>query len=165
MNHFRRSLNLLVAFCAGFVAGCSSSEAPVTIIKHGPFEIFVQGREITSGGVGDTNGRSRGSDEVTRFWVKYKGELVTIKDGADAYASSTPKKDESRSVFWRAVRLTDAPTPRRTSRSSQKASRRVTPITNGSMLTKGSPRSKNPSALNMSTLPPAPSCVGVAGCE
>ena len=111
MNHFRRSLNLLIAICAGFVAGCSSSEAPVTIIKHGPFEIFVQGREITSGGVGDTNGRSRGSDEVTRFWVKYKGELVTIKDGADAYASSTPKKDESRSVFWRAVRLTDAPTP------------------------------------------------------
>jgi hypothetical protein len=50
MNHFRRSLNLLIAICTGFVAGCSSPEAPVTVIKHGPFELFVQGREIISGG-------------------------------------------------------------------------------------------------------------------
>ncbi|MCY7388315.1 MAG: hypothetical protein LH481_09670 [Burkholderiales bacterium] len=111
MNHFRRPLKLFVAFCAWFVAACSSSEAPVTVIKHGPFEIFVQGRDITSGGLGDTNNRARSTSEVTRFWVKYKGNLVTIKDGADGYASSTTKKDESRSMFWRAVRLTDAPTP------------------------------------------------------
>ncbi len=71
----------------------------------------MQGRDITSGGLGDTNNRARSTSEVTRFWVKYKGNLVMIKDGADGYASSTTTKDESRSMFWRAVRLTDAPTP------------------------------------------------------
>ena len=111
MNHSHRILKFLVAICGWFVASCNSTEAPVTVIKHGPFEIFVQGRDITSGGLGDTNNRARNTSEVTRFWIKYKGNLVTIKDGADGYAVSTTKKDESRSMFWRAVRLTDAPAP------------------------------------------------------
>lgn len=85
--------------CSGRPGGAADAEPPLPAgrIVHGPFEIVVGTRRLSTGAFPNTSGNPFASRSVSDYRLQWKGRPV----------DTGPEPDR----WWRVLRLVDAPTP------------------------------------------------------
>lgn len=106
MTHWPKSLRrwcaLLAAPLASLLAAGAAGPAraaslPEGTVAHGPFEIVVGVKRISTGSFPNTGGNPFARREVSEYQVRWKGQPVATADGNRR--------------FWRVLRLAGAPRP------------------------------------------------------
>ena len=94
-----RLTTALFALVGTLLATCGMARTPpqAETLQHGPFEIAVHGRRISTGTFPNQGGNPFATREVMGFSVRWRGQAVQVPGRGDR--------------FWNVLRLPDAPQP------------------------------------------------------